>query len=948
MKDPSEISASSARVIENPATCARCGATTRLDEGLCINCFLHEGLEAEGEASREIFESVLAEADVPDKQWRLGHYEILEEIGRGGMGVIYRARQQHSRRIVAVKRILAYQVESRETLARFRREAEAAASLDHPNILPIYEVSESEDGLPFFSMKYATGGSLRAAAPALRAQPNDCVRLMAKVARAIEYAHGHGILHRDLQPGNILLDGNGEPLVSDFGLAKWLDQNSDLTRTLTTFGTPGYIAPEQAECAATDLAPAADIYCLGAILFHLLTGRPPFVGANALSVIHQASVTPAPRLRSLAPSFDRDLETIVARCLEREPQARYQSAAALAKDLERWLEGRPILAHPVLPPARLWRWSRRNPILAGAAATSLMLAAAVVWLVQNQSSVPPKVPLPEKSIAVLPFKNLSEKKQDAFFANGVHDEILTTLAKVADLKVISRTSVMSFRDTKQNLREIAQALGVAHIVEGSVQRADGRVRVSAQLIDARTDTHLWAERYDRELADVFAIQSDIAQQIANQLQAKLFPDGKAALLARPTQDMLAYDFYLRAKEIERGVSGALPERLNEKVLLLDQAVARDPAFVPALCLLARAHLEIYWFNIDHTEARLELAGKALEAAARAQPDAGEVHLARAIRHYWASRDYVSALAELTLARRSLPNDADTLQFLAFIERRQGQWDESIRHLEEARTIDPRNAATSGELAFEYVSLRRYADAARAFEQVLVWKPDDFTVQLGRALVDLEAKADLRRLQELVFSESAKAGDAALLGAVRIRLPLWQRDYHAAEQALSAYSSPDITERGYVTPREFFTGVIIRGRGDAATAQTAFVAARERAAATVAERPDDAKALIILAEIDARLGHKVEAIREGEDASRLLPVSRDAFDGPDILARLAGILGQVGETSRALDLLEQLLKIPAAPSLTRPCYGRLKLDEVWDPLRGDPRFEKTLASLAPKE
>src|SRR5207249_1421857 len=286
--------------------CPHCGAITQLDHGTCINCLLREGLEAKGEASRETFESILSEADVPDKQWRLGHYEILEEIGRGGMGVIYRARQQHSRRIVAVKRILAHEVTSHETLARFRREAEAAASLDHPNILPIYEVSESDEGLPFFSMKYAAHGSLRTVAPALRTQPRECGRVIAKVARAIAYAHGKGILHRDLQPGNILLDGNGEPMVSDFGLAKWLDETSDLTRTLETLGTPGYIAPEQAECRAADLTSAADIYSLGAILFYLLIGRPPFVGSNVLCVIHQAAATPAPTLRSRAPSLDRD------------------------------------------------------------------------------------------------------------------------------------------------------------------------------------------------------------------------------------------------------------------------------------------------------------------------------------------------------------------------------------------------------------------------------------------------------------------------------------------------------------------------------------------------------------------------------------------------------------------------------------------------------------------
>ena len=378
MKAVADLSRSVAGIVEGAGKCEHCGATTRLSNGCCVSCLLNENFEAEVEASAEVFKDVIGEADVPDKEWRLGNYEILEEIGRGGMGVIYRARQRHSGRIVALKRVVSYHADSHETLARFRRETGATASLDHPNILPVYEVSETEDGLPFFSMKLATGGSLRTAASGLRSEPRECVRLMTKIARAIEYAHTHGILHRDLQPGNILLDARGEPLVSDFGLAKWLDEESDLTRTLTTFGTPGYVAPEQAEGAP--IGPAADIYSLGAILFNLLAGRPPFIGANALSVIQQAAATSAPKLRSLVPSVDRDLETVVARCLERDPKARYQTAGALAEDLERWLEGRPIIARPVRAPARVFRWSRRNPILASAGIACLLLALAVVWL----------------------------------------------------------------------------------------------------------------------------------------------------------------------------------------------------------------------------------------------------------------------------------------------------------------------------------------------------------------------------------------------------------------------------------------------------------------------------------------------------------------------------------------------------------------------------------------
>jgi len=349
-----------------------------------VSCLLREGLEGGGEVSQAVYKTVLDEVDAPHKPWFLGNYEILEQIGCGGMGVIYRARQRHSQRIVAVKRVLSYRADSHGALQRFRREAQAVASLDHPNILPIYEVSESEDGLPFFSMKFAEKGSLQENAASLRDQPRKCVQLMAKVAHAVDYAHSRGVLHRDIKPGNILLNDRGEPLVSDFGLAKLLDGDNDLTRSLTTFGTAGFIAPEQAGHAAVDFTPAADVYSLGAVLFNVLAGRPPFLGSNPVSVIRQASETEAPKLRSLASSHDRDLETICARCLERDPKARYQSAGDLAADLDRWLGGRPIVARPVSPPARVWRWSRRNPKLVGAAVAGLLLGATAVWLFRGE------------------------------------------------------------------------------------------------------------------------------------------------------------------------------------------------------------------------------------------------------------------------------------------------------------------------------------------------------------------------------------------------------------------------------------------------------------------------------------------------------------------------------------------------------------------------------------
>ena len=366
-----------------PGTCAQCGSDLRLRGRFCLNCLFAAGVGTNEQQfqSDETLDEVFSELGVCDGDWRIGNYQVLEEIGRGGMGVIYRARQRHSRRIVAIKRILAHYADSKETLARFRREAQAAASLDHPNILPIYEVSECDNGLPFFSMKFAAGRSLRDVAPALRNEPRRAVALVAKLARAVQYAHEQGILHRDLKPGNVLLDAQGEPLLSDFGLSKWLDTTTDLTLTLTIFGTPGYIAPEQMNGRAAKLNAAADVYSLGAILFDLLTGRPPFLGGHALKVIQRATEKPAPKLCTLAPALDRALETVCAKCLEREPGARYYSADALAEDLERWLQGRHIIARPVSSQLRLWRWSRRNPAIAGMA--GLLLTLVVVWSSQK-------------------------------------------------------------------------------------------------------------------------------------------------------------------------------------------------------------------------------------------------------------------------------------------------------------------------------------------------------------------------------------------------------------------------------------------------------------------------------------------------------------------------------------------------------------------------------------
>jgi TolB-like protein/Tfp pilus assembly protein PilF/tRNA A-37 threonylcarbamoyl transferase component Bud32 len=937
-----------AEAVEHQTKCQQCGAATELNHKTCINCLLLEGLETKGEGSREAFESVLVEANVTDTQWRLGHYEILEEIGRGGMGVIYRARQQHSRRIVAVKRIFAHEANSHDTLERFRREAEVVASLDHPNILPIHEVSESEEGLPFFSMKYATGGSLRAAASTLRKNPRGCVQLMAKVARAIDYAHGKGILHRDLQPGNILLDENGEPMVSDFGLAKWLDQSSDLTRTLETLGTPGYIAPEQAERPADKLTSAADTYSLGAILFYLLTGRPPFVGSNVLHVIHQAAATPAPRLCSLGPSLDRDVETIVGRCLESDPNARYESAGALAEDLDHWLRHEPIRARRSGIFTRGRKWVRRNPTTTVLVAALVGLAAAIVGVtVWKSESIHPVFPMPA-GVAVLPFENLTADPEDASFTDGMQDEILNDLTKVADLKVISRTSVMQYKSgAKRNLRELANELGVTHVVEGSVQRTANRVRISVQLIDARTNKHLWQDRYDRPLDNVFAIQTEIAEAIANQLQARLSPTAKAAIEERPTSDLAAYGLYLKAKELiynSRFNPARREKGLFKTVELLDEAVRRDPTFLLAHCQLAYANDAIYFGQYDHTETRLALAETSIEAAVRLQPDSGETHLARAIHFFFGYLNYERAREELTKAQRELPNSAEVFRVFGGMNRWEGRWDDAKQNLVRAVELDPRNTRTLTDLTWVYMALRKYEEADAIATRLQALEPRSPILRTGRAWIRLEARADMASLRAVLNKiETEGSPSAAEVADLSFRLALYERNPVAAARALTNMPREgQIDMNGAPFPHAWYEGLLAKLRQDAAAAHSAFTAARSETEKLVHAQPANEIPLSVLALIDAELGDKEKAAHEGRTACDMLPPTKNALDGVWLMTNLARIYALTAETDLALEQLEVLSKLQS--SWFGLSYGDLHLNPDWDPLRGDPRFERLIEEV----
>ena len=553
--------------------------------------------------------------------------------------------------------------------------------------------------------------------------------------------------------------------------------------------------------------------------------------------------------------------------------------------------------------------------------------------------------IPEKSIAVLPFENRSDDKANAYFADGIQDEILTDLAKVADLKVISRTSVMQYKNTvARNLREIGQQLGVAHVLEGSVQRTANRVRVTAQLIDARTDTHLWADRYDRDLADVFAIQSEIAKRIADQLQAKISPSEKAAIEKAPTADIAAFDLYERAKALWADVTDSL--HANEKLLqaaqLLNEAVARDPQFLLAWCLLSRVQGALYWTGHDHTPVRLNLANAAVQTALRLQPESGEAHRALATYYYYGFRDYARARSELAIARRTLPNDAEVFLYAGLIDRREGHWEDSTRNIERALELDPRNLFILQQLALTYQSQHRYTDAARIYDSALRIVPGDPYTRILRAQVELDWRADIKPFQATLAAVIAENPSAA----PDVDVPLYalcERTAAAAARSLANYPRHGVTtEYGVNCPHAYWEGVVARWQGDSTKAQAAFIAARNEVEEILAKQPDFAAAISLLGVIDAGLGRKEEAIEEGRHACELLPISKDAISGTHLAVNLAQIYAWTGEKDRAIEQIAAVERVPNSLS-----YGLLKLHPYWDALRGDPRFEKIVNSLAPK-
>jgi len=765
------------------------------------------------------------------------------------------------------------------------------------------------------------------------------------VARTVHYAHEHGVLHRDIKPGNILLDAKGTPLLTDFGLAGLVETESTITRTLEVLGTPSYMAPEQGAGEHGKVSTTTDVYGLGAVLYELLTAHPPFAGGTSYQTIRLLLDTEPRQPRLWNPKMDRDLSTICLKCLEKDPRRRYSSALALAEDLERWLRHEPIQAKRSGFFVRARKWVRRKPAIAALIASFVALAATISWNVWKSELISHPA---TKGIAVLPFQNLSGDPENAYFADGIQEEILTRLANIADLKVISRTSTQRYQTKPANLSNIAEQLGVAHILEGSVQKVADQIRVNVQLINAQTDSHLWAETYDRKLTDIFGVESEIAKRIAESLQAKLTGREEHALAVKLTNHPEAYDAYLHGLAFD-GRGPYSFNLLGKAIGFYERAVQLDPSFAVAWARLSRADAHLYFAGDDTTPARRDTAKGALENAQKLQPNSPETLLALGYYQYWVLYDYAAAKATFDQARKMVPGSSEVPKALGYVARRERHWDESIAYFQEALTLDPRNAQLVSDFAETYTILRQFSAALKLEDRALDIMPNDPGVMAEKADI-YHALGDLQEAAKRLSAINWQTASGFAFGS-KINQLRFERNFPEAIRLLQDrvaqfnYGNKDDNAYDQVT-----LALMQRLAGDKAAAKITAEQARDALGHLYRDQPDNWKRMVILSQSYAAAGEKDSAIQTAERAIMLLPRSKDRLKGPTIEENLARIQAMFGENSRAISSLGRLLQTPYvrlflySPTPITPAL--LRLDPFWDCLRADPAFQKLCEEKQP--
>lgn len=887
---------------------------------------------------------------------RIGAYAIVREIGRGGMGAVYLAKRADGQfeKEVAIK-LLKRGTDTDEILRRFHAERRILAQLDHPNIARLLDAGTTEDGLPYFVMEYVEGVPITDYVSQEKLSVAQRLQLFLRVCEAVQFAHQQRVVHRDLKPGNIFVRQDGEPKLLDFGIAKLLASENDaveLTVTAERRFTPVCASPEQAR--GETVTPASDVYALGALLYEILTDRTP----HRFSTPHPSPSEVAKVIGEQEPTrpslsiYDNvvrrqlrgDLDNIVLTALRKEPARRYASVAAFAEDIRRHTQGRAIRARPntLAYVSRRFLARQKYRVLGLVIVAALGAALAVVLLSyraelkrQPFSNGRSSLAINDKSIAVLPFANLGDDTGNAFFADGMQDEILSDLAKVADLKVVSRTSVMQYRGPARNLEEIGQVLQVAYVLEGAVQKNGSRIDMNTQLVDTRTGKRVWAEHYDRDVADVFAMQVELAEKIVLQLKVSLSPREKVAIAERTTNNVEAYDLYLRGKawadQYRVGKAGEV-----EAEGFLDKAIQRDPNFVRAYCLLSTVELILYRY-FDHSPARQAKAENAVQTALRLRPDLAEVRRAEA-GYYYRIRDFEKARSALTVASQMQPNNSDVLLWSAAIDQRQGRWKEALTELERALQLDPRNPDVLHDLINIYKALRRYSDSERLVENGLAAFPEEKLGFLDDKFGIAFALGDTKTCREIIESLPRGYNPGGHTSLIRFHVAFLDRDWEEAERVIDA--ARKLAPEGYITPIPFLYGFMARAQGEQEKARAFFTEARKILEQTLVKRPDDAEPLVWMGLTDAALGRKEEAIREGREAVDREPISRDASAGVEFQTSLAQIYAWAGEKDLALELLATVVKLPNGPTV-----GSLKLSADWDDVRNDPRFAQIVEEAA---
>ncbi|MGA8660115.1 MAG: protein kinase [Chthoniobacterales bacterium] len=865
---------------------------------------------------------------------RFENYEVMLdeagspiELGRGAMGVTYKALDVDLRCPVTLKVISERYLGDEAARLRFLREARAAASVRHPNVASVFHLGRTGRSY-FYAMEFVEGETLehliRRSGPV---ETKLALEITTQVAAGLAAVHEQNLVHRDIKPSNIMVrlkdDVGVMAKIIDLGLAKAIDEAGAQTAISTPgafAGTPEFASPEQFAGVPVDIR--SDLYSLGITLWQMLTSRPPFRGTPAELIFqHQQAPLPLEQLKGAPQPVIVLLEVL----LQKDPARRFQTPAEL-------LELMPAIAD--VTEARRTIKHRRQ------------------WatLLNNLSSRQVKLPTPrvsKRSVAVLPFESLSDDKGDTYFADGVQDEILSSLVKASHLKVISRTSVMTFRPRgDRDLRSIAEALGVAYVLEGTVRRHGDRVRITIRLVGARTDKALWSESYDRDVTDVFVIQSEIAETVAHKLRARLSPAERQGIKEKPTNDLESYDLYLQAKQlIPHGNSMlvlwvAEQENLLKGVRLLEEATQRDPKFALAYCLIAKAHDFLYFDQLDHTQERRALGDAAVNEALRIRPDLPEVHLAAAFHLYRCYRDFERARVQIAIAARTLSSHSELLELAAMIDWRQGRWERSIAGLERAASLDPRNPELLELLAENYFALRRYRDSERIRDRQIALQPDQPLFRIMKADTAFAEKADVKGARAVYEALPSAVKNDIWITMQRAFYAMCDRDWRTAEEIVNSSPNEEIGFSGAVVPRRVANIWLELVQGNHSTTEK-FGTTREQLCRKVETDRTNPMLLSVLACVDVALGRKEEAIREARSAVQSRPASEDALDGAYLVFNLAMVYAWAIEPDLAFEQLVILINTPNR-LLT---YGSLKVDPTWDPLRKDPRFDDLLAQLA---